>query len=383
MPLLDEDDNLNVLLIGSDKRSNNNFRTDALIVLSIRPEDGLATLISIPRDLWVYIPEWGMNRINVAYLHGELNDYPGGGPALLQDTIRYNLGIQIDYYALAEFTAFTRAVDTLGGVEIMIACPFTEWHVIDPEQSLENENNWELITIGPGMVPMDGADALWYARARMRSNDFDRGRRQQDVLRALYHKAFSQNIVPQIPQLYRDFQETVETDLGLDDIFDLLPIALSLNDAQIRSVYINHEVVYDWITPGGGSVLLPNREPLEERIRRAMAGLPIEQAERLETPIEVWNTTEQADWDTLAAQRLAHSGFAPRVIENTLDAMDKTWLYVYTPNEDPAKTEKLIGSLGLDPAQVIRAPAEASNIDYRLVLGEDYDPCFNPQKIER
>ena len=73
---------INVLLLGADYSSSNFSRTDVMIIASIRPGDRMVTLISIPRDLYVSVPGRGMQRINTAYLYGELDGYPGGGEAL-------------------------------------------------------------------------------------------------------------------------------------------------------------------------------------------------------------------------------------------------------------------------------------------------------------
>jgi len=78
---------VNFLLIGSDVRSGTSFRTDTMVIAILRPNEGQVSLISIPRDLWVSIPEWQNQRINTAYQHGISTGYPGGGPGLLKDTI--------------------------------------------------------------------------------------------------------------------------------------------------------------------------------------------------------------------------------------------------------------------------------------------------------
>ena len=180
---------VNFLLIGSDGRPGSSFRTDTMVIAILRPNEGQVSLISIPRDLWVYIPEWENQRINTAYQHGISVGYPGGGPGLLKDTILYNLGIRIDHTARVEFDGFRQIVDTLGGVDVPVSCAYTDWKLIDPSYDPQNENNWFLYTTGPGLVHMDGDLALWYARSRQKSSDFDRGRRQQEVLRALFVQA--------------------------------------------------------------------------------------------------------------------------------------------------------------------------------------------------
>ena len=98
-------------------------------------------MISIPRDLWVYIPTVGMDRINTAYEYG-IGNYPGGGAALLRDTIAYNLGLRIDHMAMVDFSGFSKIVDTLGGIDVPVACPYTDWRLIDPSYDPNDPNNW-------------------------------------------------------------------------------------------------------------------------------------------------------------------------------------------------------------------------------------------------
>ena len=186
---------------------------------------------------------------------GRCTNTPAVVTALLKDTILYNLGIRIDHLAIVDFDGFRRIVDTLGGLDVPVFCPYTDWHLIDPGYDPENENNWALYTVGPGVVHMDGDLALWYARSRKKSSDFDRGRRSQEVLRALYTRALQTDAISKIPQLYNDFSSSVITDLGLDGILKMAPLALHLNNADIRSYYIGRDDVTGWMTPGGASVL--------------------------------------------------------------------------------------------------------------------------------
>ncbi|NUM49422.1 MAG: LCP family protein, partial [Anaerolineales bacterium] len=240
-------DVVNVLLLGADYSGTGIIsRTDTIIIASIRPGDRMVSLISLPRDLYVDIPGRGMNRINTAFVYGELDHYPGGGAALLRDTIYNNLGVTIDHIAMVNFDGFRQIVDTLGGVDVPLACPFADYRLNGATQSLY----W--YSVGPGVVHMDGYTALWYARSRMSSNDFDRGRRQQEILRAIYTKALQLDIVPQIPSLYQNFQQVVLTDMTLADILELVPLSLDVSAPRIRSYSVSGPaMVNSWITPGG------------------------------------------------------------------------------------------------------------------------------------
>ena len=389
MPLLGDqaqagNDLVNILLIGSDQRGGGGyFRTDTLIIASIRPRDQVVSLISIPRDLFVYIPGWTMQRINTAYLHGEMSKYPGGGAALLKDTIRYNLGIRIDNLAIVDFNGFMKIIDVLDGVDVPLACPYTDWRAINPKGNLENPNNWRLFKVGPGIVHMDGEFALWYARSRLRSNDFDRGRRQQEVLRAIYNKALKLGVLPRIPDMYQQMSEIVKTDIDLNDVLALAPMALNLDAPRIRSYYISSKYVKGWWTPQGASVLLPKIDKLQPMLQEAMS--PPDEAEevRFKITVEICNATGNKDLPALAAERLHYAGFETQFSERCPDSSSKTRLYDLTAGGDPSVAAYILKILGLPEERFLPADAEGSKAAYRLALGSDYDPCFNPYKINR
>lgn len=379
LPPLSDNDTVNFLLIGSDKRPGGSFRTDTMVIVILWPREGQVSMISIPRDLWVFIPSVGMQRINTAYQSGELIGYPGGGPGLLKDTIAYNLGLRIDHTALVEFDGFRRIVDTLGGVDVPVACPYTDWRLIDPSYDPYNENNWWLYTVNAGLTHMDGDLALWYARSRSKSNDFDRGRRQQEVLRALFAQALRTDTLSRIPQLYNDLSSTLETDLGLGDIAKLALYAPKLSNASIRGYYIRPPYVNAWITPGGAYVLLP-QDSMMQMLAQATS-LSTVAAQREAIRIEVQNGSPLDGWDSLAADRLNYAGYLTTV--SAADRRDYTnsVLIDMTSAQDAHAQGTILNSLGLYSASVISLPDPNSQVQYRLILGYDYQPCFQPQDL--
>ena len=380
LPLLSDNGSVNFLLIGSDKRPGGSFRTDTMVLVILWPKEGQVSMISIPRDLWIYIPSVGMQRINTAYQSGELNDYKDGGPGLLRDTIAYNLGIRIDHTAMVEFGGFQRIVDTLGGVDVPVACPYTDWHLIDPSYDPNNENNWSLYTVQPGLVHMDGELALWYARSRLQSSDFDRGRRQQEVLRAIFNQALKTNMLTRIPQLYSDFSSAITTDLGLADLLKLSLYAPKLTNANIRSYYLRPPYVSDWITPGGADVLLPNQAALEQLLVEATT-LSTTAVKRQTVSIEVQNGTPFAGWDALAASRLNYAGYETNISAADRKDYGNTVLIDSTAAQDPNARNTILNSLGLYSARVVSMPDPHIATSYRLMLGSDYQPCFQPQDL--
>ncbi|HNN14102.1 MAG TPA: LCP family protein [Anaerolineales bacterium] len=380
LPPLTSNETINFLLIGSDRRpTDTSRRTDTLLIAIVWYKEGQVSLISIPRDLWTYIPTVGMQRINTAYQSGEYG-YPGGGMGLLKDTILQNLGIRIDHTAMVEFDGFRRIVDTLGGIDVPVACAYTDWRLIDPSYDPNDENNWWMYTVGPGQVHMDGDLALWYARSRSKSSDFDRGRRQQEVIRTLFQKALQTDTFSKIPQLYNDLSSTVVTDLGLGDMLGMGPYAVNFTNANIRSYYIRPPYVQPWTTPGGAAVLLPQDEALKQLMVEATT-LSNFAATRETITIEVQNGAQFETLEALAASRLNYAGY--QTTTGTADRRDYTAsvLVDFTTGQDPNQRQTILNVLGLNSANVLSLPDPNSKAQYRVILGADYQPCFQPQDL--
>ncbi len=386
MPLLGDqasagDDLVNILLIGADQRKGTKFRTDTLIIASIRPQLQVVTLISIPRDLFVYIPGWTMQRINTAYLHGEVVKYPGGGGALLKETILYNLGVRIDHLAIVNFDGFKKIVDTLEGIDLPIFCPYTDWRAIDPKGDLEDPDNWYLFTVEPGVVHMDGELALWYARSRLHSNDYDRGRRQQEVLRGLYTRAMRVDVIPRLPELYQQVSDLIKTDMSFEDVLKLASMAPGMDASHIRSFYINNRLVKAWWTPEGANVLLPKRDNIALLIQEAMSPPDAGEETRQEITVEIMNNTPNEGWEYLAAERLQYAGFETQPAQAGDIDPSKTWLYDLSGGAPGDQAAAILEIFGIPSDRLVVVDPPPGEAQYQLVVGADFNPCFNPSKV--
>lgn len=174
----------NWLLVGSDSRSGLSEediarygtggdlgvgRTDTVMLLHL-PLSGPATLVSIPRDSYVEVPGYGMDKINAAFAYG--------GPKLLAETVEHNTGLRVDRYMEIGMGGLAGVVDAIGGVEICVVEP-----IDDP---LANLN------VAPGCQMMDGATGLGYVRTRATAlGDLDRVGRQREFLSAVVDKVTS------------------------------------------------------------------------------------------------------------------------------------------------------------------------------------------------
>jgi LCP family protein required for cell wall assembly len=242
-PLTLPEGQVNILLLGSDLRSRDPaFRTDIILWVSINPHIKSVSVISFPRDLYVFLPGVGMQRINTAQEFG--------GFALTQATFETNFGVRPDHYMLTNFSGFTSIIDILGGIDVNTAENLTD--------SCDIPGYNEKCSVGPGLVRMDSRLALWYVRSRYTTDDIDRGRRAQEVALAIFYRLLSLDALSQAPKLYEQFQGMIETDLSLVDILPLLPVAASLGDGSaIRRYTVGWGQVYSSITPDGAMVLVP------------------------------------------------------------------------------------------------------------------------------
>lgn len=367
------------MLLGSDKRPNSNgWRTDVIIVVSINPDGPSAAMLSIPRDLYVWVPGWRMAKINTVDSHGNAVGYAGGGPGLLKQTLLYNLGIPIHYYARVDFDGFVRIVNTLGGIDVPVTCEMTDWRLKSPELDIEDEDNWELFTIEEKVHQMDGDYALWYSRSRKRSSDFDRSRRQQQILRAMMAKALDLNIVPQIPQLWDDFSETIETDLGLGEILQLATLAPRLDFNKIKSRFISGDAVLAWTTPNNNAyVLLPQYKEIAELVADVFQP-PAENRAFQDPPVvEVWNGTLRPDIDLLAVDNLAWEGLVPVLGSSDRQDYSQTQVIFYGQTFKGANTWTITKLFGVYESQMIHQPNPDSPVDYQVILGYDYETCVH------
>jgi polyisoprenyl-teichoic acid--peptidoglycan teichoic acid transferase len=247
---------VNIMVLGIDWRPNSGGRTDTMILVSVNQDRNTVSIVSFPRDLYVLLPGRGNDRLNTAK--------PYGGFALLQDTMQANFWVRPDYYISTNMQGFVKIIDTLGGINVYASQYLTDR--CDLPQAEEGN-----CRITPGQQWMDGDTALWYVRSRATSNDFDRTRRAQEVMLALFNRLFSMNAIARAPDLYRQFKGSVETDMDLEEMLKLAPVAARLNEPdRIKRYTIGHGETIDYRTDSGARVLLPIYEAIYPIIMEAV-----------------------------------------------------------------------------------------------------------------
>lgn len=372
----------NILLMGSDRREVA-FSTDVMLLINIQPDTNTITLLSIPRTMVVYIPGWDMELVNQAFHHGEQGYYPGLGPALVKDTLLYNFGIEVDRYMLVDFGQFESIIDTIGGVDVPVVCAYTDYRLKSPDLDPEVEDNWGLYTVPEGINNMDGEMALWYARSRLKSSDFDRNRRQQEIIRALVSKALNLEMIKYIPSLYSQLSGFVVSDLTLFDILNLAPQIADLGSANIRSYYIDQRILTRWHNPKGQVMFVPDHQAMYALVDEALSPPADLEYERKEYTVEVWNGTTTDGLDILAGERLNYAGFNSQTGDADKTSYTQTLLYDFTEGGSSETAQELQDLFGISPDSFAAVSAENAPYDFLLILGQDFDPCFDPKQIDR
>lgn len=373
MPLVEQPDNaVNVLLLGSDQENDGSIgRTDTIVVASIIPDLPSVTLLSIPRDFYAWIPSYGLGKINTAFSRGASTTYASGGPELVKSTVEYNFGIPIHHFARANFDAFTRIVDTLGGVDVAVECPLHDTFPDPRSPSGHTDVDWE-----PGIHHLDGKHALWYVRSRWSTSDFDRHRRQQQVLRSLYRQIMTLGIVPKIPSLWGLLKENVSTDLGLSDLLYLGAIGSRLDMMNVKSRFLGQQVLESWTGPGGAYVLAPAEyEALSAAVKEALAVPAPARTQQRAFRVEVRNATGHQGLGLVAAQRLRWEGLVVTDVEQADGVHPRTRVVDLTTTAEGSPLPRLLQLYGRQPSDVISQPTEHREVDFRVILGADYDPC--------
>ena len=274
LPRITDPRAINILLLGIDQRSaadeEGPFRTDTMILLNINPARGTVGVLSFPRDLWVEIPSYGPGRINTANFLGDSDAYPGGGgPALAMETIAENFGIRVEKYLLVNFDVFTTVVDMLAPAGVLVNV--TEF--IDDPTYPDDFYGTIHVTFEPGAQRMDAETLLQYARTRRtQGGDFDRARRQQQVLDAVRAEVLSAggivNFIAQAYPLWQELQDNYRTNLELNDIIALGRLMGNIKREDIRYSVIDNFYASLGKTASGEDVLFPDFVAIRDLIMR-------------------------------------------------------------------------------------------------------------------
>ncbi|NMD30401.1 MAG: LCP family protein [Chloroflexi bacterium] len=375
----DGNSRVTILLMGLDYRdweAGEVPRTDSMILLTIDPMTSSAGMLSIPRDMWVNIPGYDYYKINQAYYFGELDQLPGGGPALAVKTVESFIGVPINYYAQIDFGAFVRVIDEIGGVKIDVPEKIT----IDPIGDSPK------VTLEPGRYTLNGELALAYARSRKGSgDDFARAERQQQVILAVRDRIlqFDQmpSLVTKAPKIYQEISSGLQTNLTFDQAFQLGLLAMELPAENIRKAVIGPSEVEFAKSPDGLDILIP----YPDRIRLVRDQVftsgdsisPIALTEDLKSQvateaarISVQNGSYTTGLAALTAEFFRSQGLTVTEETNASDIYSVTTIYVLSGK--PYTVRYLADIMQVENIRIYNRYEPTASVDLIVTLGTDW-----------
>lgn len=203
-------DNISILFVGIDDsetraQGGNNARSDALILATLNNKTKTVKMVSIPRDSYVYIPYVGyQDKITHAHAYG--------GTLASIETVEELFDVPIDYYVRMNFNAFIDIIDALGGIEVEVP-----YKIVGEKDEFDRNT----MNLEPGLQTLDGRHALALARTRKQDSDIERGKRQQEILKAISEKASSIRSFTKYDDIIRAVGDNMKTDMTFDEMKSL------------------------------------------------------------------------------------------------------------------------------------------------------------------
>ncbi len=314
-----------LVLVGLDYTTPYAGRGDAVALVFYHPRFGRASVLSLPPDLFVYVPGFTMQRLNTAYAVG--------GPRMLADTMEYNFGVRPDDYAIVRLEAFVYLIDDLGGLEVT---------VIEKMPEICND-------IPPGRHLLNGDQVMCFVRYRIGENEENRNLRQQEILRLIVQRMVSGGTLARLPELFENYRSSVESSLTLPDLQALIPFALRLGDAGHLGFFrLGSDALQAWELPQElkAVVFLPQRERVAEVVQAAIDYVltPLPNTERLLT-LEYELTTSPTPTSTAT----------PTLTPTVTATLPATTTFTPTLNLTPTPTGSITptGSVTISPTATL------------------------------
>jgi polyisoprenyl-teichoic acid--peptidoglycan teichoic acid transferase len=370
-----------ILVMGLDLRDYEGegpSRTDSMMLLTMDPVSRTAGMLSIPRDLWVNIPGFDYGKINTAYFLGEAYNLPGGGPGLAVQTVEEMLGVDINYYAQVDFSAFENFISEIGGVEVEVPYEMT----VDPI----GPNN--TVTLQPGLQTLDGPVALAYARNRDTiGSDFDRADRQQQVVMAIFDQITSLGTLPKLiansPIIYNNLKNGIHTNLNLKDTISLAWTIAQIPRENVKRGLIGPNEITMSMSPDGMDILLPDMDAVRtvrDQVFATTGGIApaatvyvsnseeLRQAEN--ATVSVLNATTTPGLASQTTNYLLDQGINVTDTGNASEKSDTTVIIDYTGK--PYTEQYLVDLLNIQPNSIYSRYDPTSKVDIAILLGNDW-----------
>ncbi len=384
------DGRVNILLLGRGGEGHDGADlTDTIILASIDPIAKEASLLSIPRDLYVSVPQYGSMKINAAFAEGkqaslnqqsiigrdQIINAENDGFKLLEETIENTMGVPIHYHIMVDFSGFEQAINNVGGIDFNAPSSVTE------QMRIKGQNYY--LNVQEGQQHMDGFKALAYARSRYTSprGDFDRAERQRVIISALKDKILSAGTFsnPQkISNLLGTFGDHVQTNFNIQDLQRLGQLTKEIGGDKISSIGLadppNNYV--ETANIGGLSVVIPtagigNFKDIQHYVRNQLKDSFIRNEN---ASIVVLNGTTKAGMATEKGDELKSYGYNVVKVDNAPTKTYQSTVIVDLRGDSKKYTRNYLEKrFGVTAVNSIPDPAIVADesVDFVIILGSD------------
>jgi LCP family protein required for cell wall assembly len=389
-PAWDGASRINILLLGLDERdlavNEGPPRSDTMMLVTIDPVSKTGGMLSIPRDMWVNIPGFGYSRINTAYASGEGAQLPGGGPQLAMDTVSHFIGVPVNYYVQIDFKTFTDLMDHIGCLELQ-----TDYKlVLDPPGAGTDKT---ILTPG-GLRNVCSWQILAFARNRKtEGGDFDRAKRQQQVIYALQKKIFDPEVFPsllaQAPQMYAELSYGIHTNMSFDDAIKLAVLVKDIPRDSIKAGVIDTTMVtFDNVILAGqdASIMKPIADkirvlrdeiftssgptsPLAVPLGSTDVNALVQAMRSEEARVRIVDGTFTPGLDQRAGAYFQSQGMSVTEVGQATEANSSTVIIVYGPKLYTVRFMQAV--FGIPSNQIRFSPDPASTVDIEIRIGSD------------
>lgn len=385
---------VNILLAGNsadDVGHSGAELTDSIMLISLDTRNNKAFMLSIPRDLWIRIPDDGHQKINGVYVTGEANEfsedgYAPGGMGLLAQTVSYNFDQPIHYYALVNYNALKQAVDAVGGVDITVKSEDPRG-LYDP--NIDWSNGKPLVRLTNGRHHLNGQQALNLARARGDSynsygyaaSDFTRTEHQRQLIVALKNKAVSAVTLSNPTKLTNLFDaagNNVKTDFKLEEVRRLYEIMKQIDSNQIKSLSLNEangkNLLTSYASPSGQSALIPaagldDFSEIQAFLRRQTSSNPVVQES---ARLVILNGTASDGLASKVKRKLSAKGYNVTDIGDAGNVNQAKTVIIDASNGSKPNTKSALKQLfGTQTATSQNPYAGKYEADFIVVVGND------------
>lgn len=382
-----KEDRVNILFMGRGGDNHpGGLLTDSLMILSIDNKNHRVAMMNIPRDLYVPIKGHGQAKINEAYADG-YNDYMAknctkkgsnsscrnnafiAGANSSRETVSEVFGIPVQYYISADFVGFEKLIDSLGGIDVSV-----DKAIYDPLYPDDSMQGFTTFSLKAGNQHLDGKTALKYARSRETTSDFDRSRRQQQILVSVKDQALKKGLLTNPVKMLDAINiagDHLRTDLSPDEIKSLADLFKNIDRSKIVNQVLSTDSGGPLVSDSSsGTYYITTRKNNFDELKAIAKNIFDQEGQKEEkAKIEILNGSKTTGSGGKLSTALADAGYTVVSVSQSKEAYKSTVIYDYSNGAMPETVKFLKEGLSAD---VVKKSDPSKKVDISVVIGDDY-----------